>query len=118
MPSTMQDQAFGKPSFCPSFAKPLGQGSKIAGLGVLGTKYPSFAPDATSHQENIFDPISHRDGPSSVGGLAVRDKNHPVVPIYVFNARTVELLNCTNVPESALRMELGPIVWRNMCELT
>ena len=91
MPSAIQDQAFGKPSFCPSFAKPLRQGSKVAGLGALGWKYPSFAPDATPHQEKIYYPISHRDEPSSVGGLTVRDKNHPVVPIYGFNARRVDL---------------------------
>src|SRR6202451_2764208 len=91
MPSTIEDKIFGKPSFDPSFAKPLRHCGEMSRLGAFRRENPSFAFFSAPLFKNVKDAIAHRHASPAFFGLAVRHEDHAGFPIQVLDAHPVKL---------------------------
>src|SRR5215831_19509151 len=62
----------------------------MPGSGMPAWEHPALAPRSAPCMQNLDDATTHRNKSSPLGGLAVGDENHAVLPIEIFDAHAVE----------------------------
>src|SRR5215469_9188425 len=91
MAGTIKNQFSRKRGLLPCFSKQAIDGAQVTRSRSVGRKHPPFRSCAAAPTQNFENTTAHWDKSSAFGSLAVRYKNHAILPIEILDTRAVEL---------------------------